>query len=68
MTIKKYLALKIDVDTLKGTKLGVPALLELLQAIQHGDLGRVKVLVETPERRIRSGIRAVVELPAPPQP
>ncbi|MBK8789021.1 MAG: efflux RND transporter periplasmic adaptor subunit [Geothrix sp.] len=29
---------------------------------------RVKVLVENPERRIRSGIRAVVELPAPSQP
>jgi len=29
---------------------------------------RVKVLVENPERRIRSGIRAVVELPTPPQP
>lgn len=29
---------------------------------------RVKVLVENPERRIRSGIRAVVELPTPSQP
>lgn len=29
---------------------------------------RVKVLVENPELRIRSGIRAVVELPTPPQP
>jgi len=36
MTIKKYLALKIDVDTLKGTKLGVPALLELLKKHQAG--------------------------------
>ncbi|MCE1205029.1 MAG: efflux RND transporter periplasmic adaptor subunit [Holophagaceae bacterium] len=35
-----------------------------------GDGGRVrvKVLVENPERRIRSGIRAVVELPVSPQP
>ena len=31
-------------------------------------LVRVKVLVENPERRIRSGIRAVVELALPPQP
>jgi undecaprenyl phosphate-alpha-L-ara4FN deformylase len=36
MTIKKYLALKIDVDTLKGTKLGVPALLVALKKHQAG--------------------------------
>ncbi len=31
---KKYLALKIDVDTLKGTKVGVPALINVLK--KHG--------------------------------
>jgi peptidoglycan/xylan/chitin deacetylase (PgdA/CDA1 family) len=31
MPSKKYLALKIDVDTLKGTQIGVPALIDLLK-------------------------------------
>jgi peptidoglycan/xylan/chitin deacetylase (PgdA/CDA1 family) len=31
MNSKKYLALKIDVDTLKGTRIGVPALIDLLK-------------------------------------
>jgi undecaprenyl phosphate-alpha-L-ara4FN deformylase len=35
-SIKKYLALKIDVDTLRGTKLGVPALIALLKKHQAG--------------------------------
>ncbi len=34
--MNKLLALKIDVDTLKGTRVGVPALLELLKARQAG--------------------------------
>ena len=34
--MKKYLALKIDVDTLKGTRLGVPALIELLKKHRAG--------------------------------
>ena len=34
--MKKYLALKIDVDTLKGTKVGVPALINLLKKYQAG--------------------------------
>ncbi len=34
--MKKLLALKIDVDTLKGTRVGVPALLELLKTHQAG--------------------------------
>ncbi len=34
--MKKYLALKIDVDTLKGTRLGVPALTDLLKKHQAG--------------------------------
>ncbi|MBL0125738.1 MAG: polysaccharide deacetylase family protein [Betaproteobacteria bacterium] len=34
--MKKYLALKIDVDTLKGTRLGVPALIDLLKKHQAG--------------------------------
>lgn len=29
--MKKYLALKIDVDTLKGTRIGVPALIDVLK-------------------------------------
>lgn len=33
---KKYLALKIDVDTLRGTKVGVPALIDLLKKHQAG--------------------------------
>ncbi len=35
-TIKKYLALKIDVDTLKGTRIGVPALIDALKKHQAG--------------------------------
>ena len=34
--MKKYLALKIDVDTLKGTRIGVPALIGLLKKHQAG--------------------------------
>ena len=34
--MKKYLALKIDVDTLKGTRLGVPALVAALKRHQAG--------------------------------
>jgi peptidoglycan/xylan/chitin deacetylase (PgdA/CDA1 family) len=34
--MKKYLALKIDVDTLKGTRQGVPALIEALKKHQAG--------------------------------
>ena len=34
--MKKYLALKIDVDTLKGTRLGVPALTDVLIKHQAG--------------------------------
>lgn len=34
MTIRKYLALKIDVDTLKGTRQGVPPLMAVLK--KHG--------------------------------
>lgn len=34
--MKKYLALKVDVDTLKGTKQGVPRLLELFKQHQAG--------------------------------
>ncbi|MEO8103762.1 MAG: polysaccharide deacetylase family protein [Betaproteobacteria bacterium] len=34
--MKKYLALKIDVDTLKGTRLGVPALIAMLKKHQAG--------------------------------
>ena len=34
--MKKYLALKIDVDTLKGTKAGVPAMIALLKRHQAG--------------------------------
>ena len=34
--MKKYLALKIDVDTLKGTQIGVPALICLLKKHQAG--------------------------------
>ncbi|MEQ1516270.1 MAG: polysaccharide deacetylase family protein [Usitatibacteraceae bacterium] len=34
--MKKYLALKIDVDTLNGTRAGVPALIELLKKHQAG--------------------------------
>ncbi len=34
--MKKYLALKIDVDTLKGTQVGVPALMALLKRHQAG--------------------------------
>ena len=34
--MKKYLALKIDVDTLKGTKLGVPALVDVLKKHRAG--------------------------------
>ena len=34
--IKKYLALKIDVDTLKGTRIGVPALIEMLKKYHAG--------------------------------
>ena len=33
---KKYLALKIDVDTLKGTRIGVPALIDVLKKYQAG--------------------------------
>jgi peptidoglycan/xylan/chitin deacetylase (PgdA/CDA1 family) len=36
MNPKKYLALKIDVDTLKGTKLGVPGLVDTLKKFQAG--------------------------------
>ena len=32
----KYLALKIDVDTLKGTRVGVPALIDVLKKYQAG--------------------------------
>ena len=34
--MKKYLALKIDVDTLKGTQVGVPALISLMKKHQAG--------------------------------
>jgi peptidoglycan/xylan/chitin deacetylase (PgdA/CDA1 family) len=34
--MKKYLALKIDVDTLKGTRVGVPSLVGLLKKYQAG--------------------------------
>lgn len=34
--MKKYLALKVDVDTLKGTKVGVPALLNLFKKYSVG--------------------------------
>lgn len=34
--MKKYLALKIDVDTLKGTRVGVPALIAVLKKHQAG--------------------------------
>ena len=34
--MKKYLALKIDVDTLKGTRLGVPALIDVLRKHRAG--------------------------------
>jgi undecaprenyl phosphate-alpha-L-ara4FN deformylase len=34
--MKKYLALKVDVDTLKGTKLGVPPLIDLFKRHQVG--------------------------------
>ena len=34
--MKKYLALKIDVDTLNGTRLGVPALISLFKKYQAG--------------------------------
>ena len=34
--IKKYLALKIDVDTLKGTRIGVPALIDTLKKHHAG--------------------------------
>jgi peptidoglycan/xylan/chitin deacetylase (PgdA/CDA1 family) len=34
--MKKYLALKVDVDTLKGTRIGVPSLVELLRKYQAG--------------------------------
>jgi len=34
--MKKLLALKIDVDTLKGTRIGVPALVDLLKKHQAG--------------------------------
>ena len=34
--MKKYLALKIDVDTLKGTRVGVPALVAMLKKHQAG--------------------------------
>ena len=34
--MKKYLALKIDVDTLRGTRLGVPALVTALKRHQAG--------------------------------
>ncbi len=34
--MKKYLALKIDVDTLKGSQVGVPALMNLLKKHQAG--------------------------------
>ena len=34
--MKKYLALKIDVDTLKGTRQGVPALFDILKKHQAG--------------------------------
>ncbi len=36
MNSKKYLALKIDVDTLKGTRIGVPALIDLLKLHSAG--------------------------------
>lgn len=36
MNSKKYLALKIDVDTLKGTRVGVPALINALKKHQAG--------------------------------
>ena len=35
-TLRKYLALKVDVDTLKGTRQGVPLLLELFKKHQVG--------------------------------
>ena len=34
--MKKYLALKIDVDTLNGTRFGVPALIDVLKKHQAG--------------------------------
>ncbi|HEX9389824.1 MAG TPA: polysaccharide deacetylase family protein [Usitatibacteraceae bacterium] len=36
MNPKKYLALKIDVDTLKGTRIGVPGLIDTLKKHQAG--------------------------------
>ena len=36
MNSKKYLALKIDVDTLKGTRVGVPGLIDTLKRHQAG--------------------------------
>ena len=36
MNSKKYLALKIDVDTLKGTRAGVPSLIDTLKKHQAG--------------------------------
>ena len=36
MNSKKYLALKIDVDTLKGTRVGVPGLIDTLKKHQAG--------------------------------
>src|SRR5258706_4589120 len=57
MNPKKYLALKIDVDTLKGTRIGVPGLIDTLKKHQAGATFLFSLGQDHTGRAIKRGFR-----------
>jgi len=54
--MRKFLALKIDVDTLKGTRLGVPALIDALKRHQAETAAELDALMPAVLERAFRGV------------